>query len=88
MPHTVAETAMAENHPIFIEEHRVSPRQRERQLTLLLHGGFLLIGVVTTLLGPILPMLAARWHLGDAELGWLFTAQFTGGILGSAYRAR
>ena len=29
-------------------------------------------------------MLAARWHLSDAEAGWLFTAQFTGGIIGSA----
>jgi fucose permease len=87
MPHTLAETAMAEDDPIFVAERSVSSRQRERQLALLLHGGFLLIGVVTTLLGPILPMLAAKWHLGDAEAGWLFTAQFTGGIPGLAYCA-
>lgn len=73
---------MAENHPAG--DPKVSSWQRDRQLALLLHFGFLLIGVVTTLLGPILPMLAAKWDLGDAEAGGLFFAQFTGGIIGSA----
>jgi FHS family glucose/mannose:H+ symporter-like MFS transporter len=58
--------------------------QRDRQLAPLLHCGFLLVGVVTTLLGPILPMLAARWRLDDAEAGSLFIAQFTGAMIGSA----
>jgi len=53
-----------------------------------LHAGFLLIGVVTTLLGPILPMLAIKWSLDDAELGLFFTAQFTGAIIGSAWSSR
>ena len=58
--------------------------QRDRQLTSLLHSGFLLVGVIHTLLGPILPILAARWHLDDAEAGSLFIAQFTGAMIGSA----
>jgi MFS transporter, FHS family, glucose/mannose:H+ symporter len=58
--------------------------QRDRQLVPLLHFGFLLVGVVQTLLGPILPMLAARWRLDDAEVGSLFIAQFTGAMIGSA----
>jgi MFS transporter, FHS family, glucose/mannose:H+ symporter len=57
---------------------------RDRQLAFLLRSGFLLLGVVHTLLGPILPMLAARWRLDDAEAGSLFTAQFTGAMIGSA----
>ena len=57
---------------------------RDRQLAPLLHSGFLLVGVIHTLLGPILPMLAARWHLDDAEAGSLFIAQFTGAMIGSA----
>jgi MFS transporter, FHS family, glucose/mannose:H+ symporter len=36
------------------------------------------------LLGPILPILAARWRLDDAEAGSLFIAQFTGAMIGSA----
>ena len=58
--------------------------QRDRQLAPLLHCGFLLVGVVNTLLGPILPILAARWRLDDAEAGSLFIAQFTGAMIGSA----
>ena len=58
--------------------------QRDRQLTSFLHSGFLLVGVIHTLLGPILPMLAAKWRLDDAEAGSLFIAQFTGAMIGSA----
>jgi fucose permease len=49
---------------------------------LLLHAGFILTGVVNTMLGPMLPALAARWKLSDARAGYLFTAQFTGSTLG------
>ncbi len=58
--------------------------QHDRQLAPLLHFGFLLVGVVHTLLGPILPMLAAKWRLDDADAGSLFIAQFTGAMIGSA----
>ena len=62
----------------------VHSSQRDRQLAPLLHFGFLLVGLVHTLLGPILPMLTARWRLDDAEAGSLFIAQFTGVMIGSA----
>ena len=58
--------------------------QRDRHLAPLLHCGFLLVGIVHTLLGPILPMLAAKWRLDDAEAGSLFIAQFTGAMIGCA----
>lgn len=38
---------------------------------------FFLTGVVTTVLGPILPWATARWGLGDAEAGAFFAVQFT-----------
>jgi fucose permease len=47
-----------------------------------LHAGFVLTGMVTTLLGPILPNLADRWALRDWQLGTLFTAQFVGSTMG------
>ncbi len=50
----------------------------------LVHLGFVLTGVVTTLLGPVLPVLAARWALDDARAGYLFTAQFIGSMAGVA----
>ena len=39
---------------------------------------------MTTLLGPMLPFLSARWSLNDAKGGYLFTAQFLASILGVA----
>lgn len=50
----------------------------------LIHTGFVLTGVMTTLLGPILPALSIRWSLNDAQAGYLFTAQFASSILGVA----
>ena len=52
--------------------------------TALIHAGFVLTGMVTTLLGPILPALSARWSLGDLQAGYLFTSQFVGSMLGVA----
>ena len=51
---------------------------------LLLHVSFVLIGVITTLLGPVLPVFARHWVLSDAQSGFLFTAQYFGSFLGVA----
>ncbi len=51
-------------------------------LIALLHAGFVLTGVVNTMLGPMLPALSVRWALNDAQAGYLFTAQFGGSLLG------
>jgi FHS family glucose/mannose:H+ symporter-like MFS transporter len=48
---------------------------------LIIHVGFALTGVMTTLLGPLLPSLAAHWSLNDAHSGDLFLAQFIGSFL-------
>ncbi len=50
--------------------------------TTLIHAGFILTGMVTTLLGPILPTLSSKWSLDDLRAGYLFTAQFLGSIYG------
>jgi len=54
----------------------------------LLFRGFMLTGMITTLLGPILPFLASRWRLDDSRSGLLFTLQFgasMAGVLLSGY---
>jgi FHS family glucose/mannose:H+ symporter-like MFS transporter len=48
----------------------------------LLYMDFVITGVVMTLLGPMLPMLQARWALSDTQAGYLFTAQFAASIGG------
>jgi len=46
------------------------------------HATFVPIGIVTVLLGPLLPMLSARWSLNYSQAGSLFTAQFLGSTVG------
>jgi MFS transporter, FHS family, glucose/mannose:H+ symporter len=53
-------------------------------LPALLHSGFVLTGVVNTMLGPLLPVLSTRWRLTDTQAGLLFTSQFAGSMLGVA----
>lgn len=49
-----------------------------------MHATFVLAGLGTMLLGPILPILAAHWHLRDSQSGLLLLAQFFGATLGGA----
>lgn len=49
-----------------------------------LAAGFLLAGLGTVLLGPILPVVSARWHLTDAAAGGLLFAKFVGAFAGGA----
>lgn len=48
----------------------------------LMHLSFILAGLGTALLGPILPLLAQQWRLPDAHSGLLITAQFCGAFTG------
>lgn len=54
----------------------------QRAANTVIHAGFVLAGIVTTLLGPILPILIARWSLSDEHAGLFFTMQFIGNIAG------
>jgi MFS transporter, FHS family, glucose/mannose:H+ symporter len=52
--------------------------------SVVLHAGFVVTGVATTLMGPILPIFIARWSLSDQHAGLFFTAQFCGSMAGVA----
>jgi FHS family glucose/mannose:H+ symporter-like MFS transporter len=50
----------------------------------LLFAGFVLTGVATVIVGPILPVFISRWALDDSRAGLFFTVQFAaslGGVL-------
>jgi FHS family glucose/mannose:H+ symporter-like MFS transporter len=64
------------------EQIRVAPS------TGLMHFGFVLTGLGTALLGPILPLLTRQWHLQDAQSGLLLLAQFCGSFLGGVSVSR
>jgi FHS family glucose/mannose:H+ symporter-like MFS transporter len=55
-----------------------------RPLTVAAHAAFVPIGIVTVLLGPLLPMLSARWSLNYTQAGSLFTVQFLSSTVGVA----
>lgn len=46
------------------------------------HLAFALVGVVTTLLGPLLPLVTRAWHLDDGQVGAMLGAQFLASVLG------
>jgi MFS transporter, FHS family, glucose/mannose:H+ symporter len=50
--------------------------------TALVHANFLVTGIVMTFLGPMLPLLSARWGINDALAGRLFLVQFVSSMLG------
>ncbi len=48
----------------------------------LIHIDFLLTGIVMTFIGPMLPILSARWSLTDARSGYLIFFQFFSSMFG------
>jgi MFS transporter, FHS family, glucose/mannose:H+ symporter len=56
------------------------PHKRAAHAAIL--GGFVVTGVVTTLLGPLLPVLIGRWSLSDQRAGLFFTFQFGSSMVG------
>jgi fucose permease len=54
-----------------------------RFLKIFLHISFFLSGIATVLIGQILPILAERLNLDDAQAGLFFTAQFSGSLIGT-----
>jgi fucose permease len=45
---------------------------------------FVPTGIVTVMLGPLLPLLAAKWSLNDTQSGFFISAQFAGALVGTA----
>lgn len=53
-----------------------------RKLVLASQLAFLPTGVLTTILGPLLPLLIVRWSLNDTQAGNLFLVQFLSSVVG------
>lgn len=64
--------------------------QGHRNLLVLLFAGFVLSGIATTIVGPMLPIFIKRWSLDDGQAGLFSTIQFLaalGGTLASSAMA-
>jgi MFS transporter, FHS family, glucose/mannose:H+ symporter len=49
----------------------------------LLHIGFVAVGIITTLIGVVLPTFIHHWSLTDSQAGFLIAAQFSGSTIGT-----
>src|SRR6202522_160612 len=58
------------------------PSLPNRKLVLAGQIAFLPTGILTTLLGPMLPILIARWTMNDTQAGNLFLVQFLASLVG------
>ena len=54
-----------------------------KRFLIAIHIIFALVGVANTILGPLLPILAQQWQIGDRQLGSLFLAEFCSGFAGA-----
>jgi len=58
-------------------------RATARQALLVLHPAFALTGVLQAVNGPLMPSLAATFHLNDSQSGLLFLLYFAGNSVGA-----
>ena len=65
-----------------IEHISPSSTSSRKKLILAAQIAFLPTGILTTLLGPMLPLLIARWALNDTQAGNLFLVQFLASVVG------
>src|SRR3989442_5730385 len=57
--------------------------QRHRKLLFLLFAGFVLSGIATTIVGPMLPVFIRRWSLDDGQAGLFSSIQFLAALAGT-----
>lgn len=53
-----------------------------------LHLLFFLSGIVTVLIGQVLPLFAVKFSLSDLQVSWFFPSQFAGSLTGTFFTSR
>jgi FHS family glucose/mannose:H+ symporter-like MFS transporter len=61
----------------------ISGSQGHRNLLALLFAGFVLSGIATVIVGPMLPVFIRRWSLNDSQAGLFSTVQFMAAWIGT-----
>src|SRR5713226_8191835 len=61
----------------------ITESEGHRNLLVLLFAGFVLSGVATTIIGPMLPIFIRRWSLDDGQAGLFSTMQFLAALGGT-----
>lgn len=66
-----------------LEQREILTESENKFIRIFLYLSFILIGIVNTFLGPILPFLYEKWRLNDVQAGYFLAAQGLGGLLGT-----
>jgi MFS transporter, FHS family, glucose/mannose:H+ symporter len=61
----------------------ITGAQNHRNLLVLLFAGFVLSGIATVIVGPMLPVFIRRWSLNDSQAGLFSTVQFMAAWIGT-----
>src|SRR5258707_2059004 len=61
----------------------ITETQGHRNLLVLLFAGFVLSGIATTIVGPMLPIFIKRWSLDDGQAGFFSTIPFPAALGGT-----
>lgn len=61
----------------------ITEPQGHRNLLILLFAGFVLSGIATVIVGPMLPVFIRRWSLNDSQAGLFSTVQFLAAWMGT-----
>jgi fucose permease len=56
---------------------------KHRNLLILLFAGFVLSGIATTIVGPMLPVFIRKWSLDDGQAGLFSSVQFLASLTGT-----
>jgi len=64
-----------------ISSPETSTQRVQLSASVIAHAAFVPTGMITVMLGPLLPTLSLRWSLNDSQAGYLVTAQFLGALL-------
>src|SRR3981081_1455855 len=66
------------------EQHSaITETEGHRNLLILLFAGFVLSGIATTIIGPMLPIFIRRWSLDDGQAGLFSSIQFLAALAGT-----
>jgi FHS family glucose/mannose:H+ symporter-like MFS transporter len=69
--------------PMNEQNSAITEAGRHRNLLVLLFAGFVLSGIATTIIGPMLPIFIRRWSLDDGQAGLFSTIQFLSALCGT-----
>lgn len=69
--------------PLITTNNRAQDEGPKAAANIVVHAGFAVTGIITTMLGPLLPVLINRWSLSDARAGLFFSAQYFAALTGA-----